>query len=394
MVQGTDRIILLRDLERRQILNTHFDFGTALPPAVALLPADLEKLKSHLPLVSNVYISPISKEYRVAVAVSVRGPHGESWLLAITVPATHIRDVMMPAGWTIGIGDRDGTYVARSQLHEEMAGKPGLPEYLEKVVGRSGTFTSRNFQGMTLLAGYYRSVATGWFYAANVALSVVQAPLWRSLAAIGAIGFLAMLLSIALAYIVGKRFAGATRDLAARAEALRTGRPVTTMSTAVSEFATIADALVGAQRAIAERTDELQTVLETVPAAVWFTYDPKALQVIRNRFAAELMGLPTDIGKSFGAPDLVVNTIALKNGRKVSREDRPLARAMRGEQTDNEEFSYILPSGIERFLLSSARPIRDPDGKIIGAVQISLDITERKRGEEQRKFWSTSSITV
>jgi two-component sensor histidine kinase len=37
-------------------------------------------------------------------------------------------------------------------------------------------------------------------------------------------------------------------------------------------------------------------------------------------------------------------------------------------------------------LLTSARPIHDPAGRIIGAVQVSLDITERKRGEEQRKL--------
>ena len=117
----------------------------------------------------------------------------------------------VPAGWTLGIGDRDGTYVARSQLHEEMTGRPGLPEYLAKVVGRSGTFTSSNFQGVTLLAGYYRSEFSDWFYAANVPLSVVQAPLWGSLAAIGAIGLVAMLVSTALAYVVGKGFARAAR---------------------------------------------------------------------------------------------------------------------------------------------------------------------------------------
>ena len=333
--------------------------------------------------------SPVSGEYRIAVALHVRGPKGENWLLAITVPTARIRDVMIPAvpeGWTLGIGDRDGTYVARSQLHEEMTGKPGLPEYLAKVVGRSGTFTSRNFQGMTLLAGYYRSDFSNWFYTANVPLAVVQAPLWRSLEAIGAIGLVAMLLSGALAYVVGKGFARAAGDLAARADALGHGRPVALMSTAVSEFAVIADALIGAERALAERAHELETVLETVPAAVWFTYDPQARQVIRNRFAAELMGLPTDVRKSFGSPDLVIDTIAIKEGNTVSREDRPLSRAMRGEQTDNEEFAYILPNGIERILLSSARPIYGGDRNIVGAVQISLDITERKRGEEQRKL--------
>jgi two-component sensor histidine kinase/PAS domain-containing protein len=389
LVEGSDRIILLRDLERRQFINTQLRYGAELPPAVPLSQPDLAKIKAGRPAVGDVYASPLSGEYRIAVALPVQGPRHENWLLAITVPTSHIRDVMLPAvpaGWTLGIGDRDGTYVARSQLHDEMTGRPGLPEYLAKVVGRSGTFTSSNFQGVTLLAGYYRSEFSDWFYAANVPISVVQAPLWGSLAAIGAIGLVAMLVSTALAYVVGKGFARAAADLAARAEALGQGRTVAPMSTRVSEFATIADALLAAERALAERAHELETVLETVPAAVWFTYDPQARQVIRNRFAAELMGLPTDSRKSFGSPDLVIDTIALKEGHAVSREDRPLSRAMRGEQTDNEEFSYILPNGIERILLSSARPILDAGDRIIGAVQISLDITERKRGEEQRKL--------
>jgi two-component sensor histidine kinase len=59
---------------------------------------------------------------------------------------------------------------------------------------------------------------------------------------------------------------------------------------------------------------------------------------------------------------------------------------MRGEQTDNQEFSYILPNGVQRTLLSSARPIRGTSGKVIGAVQVSLDITARKQGEEQRRL--------
>jgi len=76
----------------------------------------------------------------------------------------------------------------------------------------------------------------------------------------------------------------------------------------------------------------------------------------------------------------------LQDGHSVTREDRPLSRAMRGEQTDNQEFTYILPNGIHRTLLSSARPIRGTTGSVIGAVQVSLDISERKRGEEQRKL--------
>jgi two-component sensor histidine kinase len=292
----------------------------------------------------------------------------------------------VPAGWVAAIGDSDGSYVARSQLHEETTGKPGLPEYVAKVVGTSGTFTARNFQGTTLLAGYYRSDFSNWFYTANVPLSVVQEPLWRWLIAIGAIGVAAMLVSVALAYVVGNGFTKAARGLAARAEALGKGQRVEPMRTTIAEFAVIADTLVEAERAIAERKSELETVLETVPAAVWFTYDPSAREVIRNRFAAALMGLPVEQRTAFGTRDLVIDTIALKNGQPVRREDRPLSRAMRGEQTDGEEFEYILLDGTRRVLLTSARPINDTFGRIVGAVQISLDITERKRGEEQRNL--------
>ena len=389
LVEGTDRIIVLRDLGRNQLLNTEMGYGADLPPVEPIPAGDMEKLRASGLLVSDVFAGRDSKNHRIAVAIRVPAPTGEDLVLSISIPTAHIRDVMMPAvpeGWTVGVGDRDGSYVARSRSHQEMTGKPGLPEYLEKIVGRSGSFTSRNFEGTTLLAGYYRSSYSDWFYTANVPLSEVQAPLWRSLAAICGIGLLALLVSTALGYVVGKRFTGATTDLAARAEALGQGRTVEPMSTTVAEFGAIAQALVAAEGAIAERRYELETVLETVPAAVWFTYDPKALQVIRNRFAAELMGLPTDARKSFGAPDLVINTVAVKDGHTVSREDRPLSRAMRGELTDNEDFAYPLPSGVERFLLSSARPIRSPGGSIIGAVQISLDITDRKRGEEHRKL--------
>jgi PAS domain S-box-containing protein len=389
LVQGSDRVILLRDIGGKQFLNTNVPFGKELPPAVPLTAAEADKVRAGVVLVSDVYAGPLSGQYRVAVGLPVHGPEGEPWLLAITVPTAYLRDAMrpaVPAGWIAAIGDSDGNYIARSQLHEETTGKPGLPEYVAKVVGTSGTFTARNFQGQTLLAGYYRSDFSNWFYTANVPLSVVQEPLWRSVIAIGAIGVGAMLVSVALAYVVGNGFTKAARGLAARAEALGKGQHVEPMRTSIAEFAVIAETLVEAERAIAERKSELETVLETVPAAVWFTYDANAREVIRNRFAAALMGLPADQRTSFGTRDFVIDTIALKNGQPVSREDRPLSRAMRGEQTDGEEFEYILLDGTRRVLLTSARPIHDTFGRIVGAVQISLDITERKRGEEQRNL--------
>ncbi|RWH28471.1 MAG: PAS domain S-box protein [Mesorhizobium sp.] len=388
LVQGTDQVITLRDLGGRALASTQSAKGSE-PSAEPLTPEEREHLDLAGVLVSNVFAAPRSNAYRIAVTRQVSGSKGQSLLLSMSVPTERIRLAMLPAvpaGWTVAVGDREGNYVARSKLHGEVTGKPGLPEYLAKVVGRSGTFRSRNFEGTTLLAGYYRSPYSDWFYTANVPLSDVHAPLWWSLAQIGATGLTALLISLTLGYVVGKTFTKATVDLAARADALGKRSEVKPMSTSVAEFDTIAQAMIKAGRAIAERTRELETVLDTAPVAVWFTYDPQARQVIRNRFAAELMGLSTESRRSFGTPDLVIETLAYKDGQTISREDRPLSRAMRGEETDSEEFAYTLPSGVQRYLLSSARPVRDAAGAVIGAVQISLDISERKRSEEQRQL--------
>ena len=240
--------------------------------------------------------------------------------------------------------------------------------------------------GETLLAGYFRSHFSGWLYAANVPLSQVEAPLWRSLYGVLGIGALALAISLALAFLVGKRLTRETQQLASRASAVGALGPTLPYQTGLLEFAVINQALVNAGARLHERERELKAVVETVPAGVWFTYDPSARRVIRNRFAAEMMGISTDHDHGFGVPDMVIDTVALKDGKTITREDRPLTRAMRGEHTDNEEFSYLLPNGEQRYLLSSARPILGDNGGIIGAVQISLDISHIKKVEQQRNL--------
>ena len=49
LVQGTDRIILLRDLDRGQFLNTQLPYGANLPPAVPLSEADLARTRRQSP---------------------------------------------------------------------------------------------------------------------------------------------------------------------------------------------------------------------------------------------------------------------------------------------------------------------------------------------------------
>jgi two-component sensor histidine kinase/PAS domain-containing protein len=390
LVEGREEVIVLRDLDTGQLLNTQRPFGMPLPPAPGLSAEDKAVLGAGRPRVSQVYTSPISGEPRVAVALPVVRGGATASVLAITVPTSRFRDVLLtavPQGWIVGVGDRDGTYVTRSARHEDATGRPGIPAYLAKAVGRSGTFTASSFDGLPLLAGYYRSDFSGWLVGANIPQQTVEAPLRQSLALLATIGTAALTLSVLLAYLFAKGFAGATAGLVERSMALGEGRPVSPISTRLAEFALVGDALAAAAAAVQERTRELETVLSTVPAVVLFTYDPDVRRVIRNRFAAELLGIPEGETGAVGGPDPTIGHVRmLKDGHELRPEEMPLRRAMRGEFIEEEEYTYAFADGASRTLLTSATALRNAPGDIVGAVSVSLDITERKKSEEQRRL--------
>ncbi|HEX2255705.1 MAG TPA: sensor histidine kinase [Afifellaceae bacterium] len=259
LVEGRDELIVLRELDERQLVNTERPLGEPLPPAVPLSESELGDFAAGRSVISNVYASPLSGEFRVAVAVPI--PRGEAppYALAITFPTESIHTALLPAvppGWLIGVGDRVGTIVTRSEQHQEFTGRQGLPAYLEQAIGRSGTFTSTNFYGEQVLAGYYRSPLSDWLFGANIPEQVVEAPLWRSLLALASLGTAALMLSGLLAYYFGTVFTSATSGLAERAARLGAGQPVPPLSSRIKEFVFVGDALAQAAASIEERSRE------------------------------------------------------------------------------------------------------------------------------------------
>src|SRR5262249_35167069 len=149
-----------------------------------------------------------------------------------------------------------GTFVTRSERHEEYSGKPGLPEYIAKATGRSGTFASINLEGMRLLAGYQRSAVSDWLVGANIPAEVVEAPLRRTLAILGVFSLLTLALSMAFAYVFSRPLIRTSNALARRAAALGRGEQVVAMESSFAEFALVIDALVAAGRSIEQQAKE------------------------------------------------------------------------------------------------------------------------------------------
>ncbi len=66
----------------------------------------------------------------------------------------------------------------------------------------------------------------------------------------------------------------------------------------------------------------------------------------------------------------------------LPREERPLPRAIRGEQVTNQEF-VITREGDACLLNCTARPLLNPAGKVVGGVAIFRDITEQRKVEKE-----------
>lgn len=389
-VDGREEIVLLREFEPRQLLNTQRPYGAELPPAIPLSGAEETVFRAGQPHISDVFFSPLSGEPRIAIALPVRSG-GRDLILAFTVPTTRFQDVVTETAqqdWLIGIGDRAGNFVTRSERHEEVSGRPAQQQYIDRAQGQAGSFVASGLDGEELVAGYFRSDFSGWLYAANVSLRVVQAPLLNALLWIGLFGAISIALSVLLALWLGARFNTQTRALVERALSLGGERPPPApLAGSLREFDVIAEAFSSADEALRRRSRELEAVLSTVPAAVWFTYDQAVGRVSRNRYAAELMKLPAANKIALDVTTGLPQHVSLKRGQRALRPDElPLQRALAGDQVADDEYVFAYQDGTSRDVLISARAIKNSDGDIVGAVAVGLDISERKRNEEQRRL--------
>lgn len=78
-------------------------------------------------------------------------------------------------------------------------------------------------------------------------------------------------------------------------------------------------------------------------------------------------------------------------GKEVAPQEWELPRALwRGETSTAEEIDIETFDGERKTILAYGLPIRDPEGAIVGAVAINVDITDRRVMEERERFLAES----
>lgn len=124
----------------------------------------------------------------------------------------------------------------------------------------------------------------------------------------------------------------------------------------------------------------LRAVLDVLPVAV-FISDSTGRFVDASREARAIWG--EDLPSHIGEPGRFKGWNA-KTGEALGPGDWAIARALDAGVTCGGQATDILTfDGRRKTILNHAAPIRDERGQIVGAVSVSVDITEQKRAERE-----------
>ncbi len=124
----------------------------------------------------------------------------------------------------------------------------------------------------------------------------------------------------------------------------------------------------------------LRAMIDQVPDYL-FVKDTECRFVVANRAVAADLG-HGDTAALIGRTDLELHPAEIAH--KFFDDDQRVLSTGRA-QLDIEEY-VIRPDGSRRWLSTSKVPLRSDDGRIIGLVGTSRDVTERRRAEERIHF--------
>jgi signal transduction histidine kinase len=201
-----------------------------------------------------------------------------------------------------------------------------------------------NFEGIRMFNSFSRSATSGWTVAIGVPKATMMAEIWRWLWWIVAGTALLSITGITVALWLGRSIARSSA-----------------------------------------RDAELAAIMDVVPAVTFITRDPECQRMTTNRAGHDLLRLPpgTNTSKSIPENERASNYRILRDGRELSPDELPMQLAAAGREIRDCEYTIAFDDGSSRSVFGNAVPLLDDRGEVRGAVGAFIDITERKRVEQE-----------
>src|SRR5262249_47963439 len=127
---------------------------------------------------------------------------------------------------------------------------------------------------------------------------------------------------------------------------------------------------------------QLQELIAAIPAAI-YTTDAQGKITYFNQAAVELAGRTPTIGSNEWC---VTWKLYHPNGTPLAYDQCPMAIALKeGRAIRNAEVVAERPDGTRVPFIPYPTPLRDGTGKVIGAINMLVDVSERKQAETQQR---------
>ncbi|WP_104545530.1 PAS domain S-box protein [Chroococcidiopsis sp. TS-821] len=154
--------------------------------------------------------------------------------------------------------------------------------------------------------------------------------------------------------------------------------------------------IVKLNRDLELRVNELQTLFDVIPIGIAIAQDPECRYIRLNPALAKLLNHPVRANASKSAPPEEQPAFKIyAGGRELSAAELPMQyAAAHGVDVLEQEIDVVNENGPPIKLLSYASPLFDEQGKCRGSIGAFLDITERKRVEEQERFLAEASALL
>ncbi|HUO91882.1 MAG TPA: PAS domain S-box protein [Rhizomicrobium sp.] len=138
-----------------------------------------------------------------------------------------------------------------------------------------------------------------------------------------------------------------------------------------------------AETALRDSERRLQELLSAIPAAI-YTTDAEGRITYYNDAAVELAGRRPTIGVDKWS---VIWKMYWPDGTPVPADQCPMAAAIRdGRLIRGKEAVAERPDGTRVPYISFPTPLRDTSGRIVGAINMLVDVSERKQAESYQRM--------
>ncbi len=369
--------IMLVDRDMHQLVNTWVPFGTPLEKAAVPEPAQ-RALATHKPQVTGLFMGTVVKQFMFGIIVPVE-IDGEGRYALVRSPDPHTLERLvaaneLQAGWHAVVADAAHHIMAESQPEDGFIGQELPPSQWHRA-GPDGVFEFVDSKGQSSLEAYAQSQLTGWEIAVWEPTALLEAPVRALWWTIASTALLAFTLVVALASWLGRIIARAVGQAARAALASGEGGPLSPGGTPVAEVNALMAELRGTTDLLRESERQLRLVTDNAPVAISHL-DTEARYKFVNRHVAEREGLMPE--------QIIGKRVSEVVGDKVFAIMEPYVReCLAGKKV---EFEAEVPCRADgpQFVHCRYEP-EWREGKVVGLVAATINITGLKRAEEDLK---------